>query len=89
MRTKIIAVLVLVFILASFCAPLAFAEAWDDEGFHGIEPTYVKPEDLWMIADELDGDLGDEQIPVEVIGGLATLTMAGILVIHKKRQGIH
>ncbi|MBQ8962301.1 MAG: hypothetical protein IJ089_00690 [Clostridia bacterium] len=36
-----------------------------------------------------NGDLGDEQIPVEVIGGLATLTIAGVLVIHKKRQGIH
>ena len=57
-----------------------------------FQPTYVWEGDADYEAylRELDeqGELGDESVPITLLGGLAVLFATGAIIVHKKRQSI-
>ena len=76
MKMKMSTAMILIVVLTTMCVSAAFAEA-------PIDP-YHESSDYFKQTYVLEGDLGDESIPVVLLGGIAALTAAGAVVVHRK-----
>ena len=70
----------LALMLMVFCMTTAFATDYSDE----------YPDGFFVYNDEEgeQGELGDESVPITLLGGLAILSVTGAIIVHKKRQSI-
>ena len=49
---------------------------------------YHEASDYFKQTYVLEGDLGDESIPVVLLGGIAVLTAVGAVAVHRKRKSV-
>ena len=84
MSRKIFVVLALMLVV--FCMTTAFATDYSDE--YGYDYEYSDGFFVYNDEEGEQGELGDESVPITLLGGLAVLSATGAIIVHKKRQSI-
>lgn len=77
--------LVLLAMILTLCLNVAYASSWEDAF------SNTTGDDLfWLgIETELDsGELGDESMPLYVLGGMAVMLAGGCAYAHQRRKAV-